>query len=210
MSEYKMIKEAANGELIEKKSRFIGSVYPVKDESEANAILEKIKKKYWDAKHNCYAYVIGSNGEISRCSDDGEPSGTAGRPILAVINGLEIRNVLVVVTRYFGGVLLGTGGLIRAYTECTQLAFDAAQIVTLCRGISYELVFDYNFLNPIKKCLAEYEIRITDTVYEDKVHILCAFPMGDDALNESILQALADITGGKTLAVKKGECEYEK
>ena len=123
MEQYKTVLEGGAGEIVEKKSRFIATVRPVKNEEEALAFLEEMRKKYWDARHNCYAYSIGKNREFTRCSDDGEPSGTAGRPMLDVILGEDIYNVAVVVTRYFGGVLLGTGGLVRAYSKAVHLFY---------------------------------------------------------------------------------------
>ena len=126
MEEYKIVYRGGEGEIVEKKSRFIATVCPVNSEEDAVEFIEKTKKKYWDARHNCHAFVIGERNEISRCSDDGEPSGTAGRPMLEVLLGEGIRNVAVVVTRYFGGVLLGTGGLVRAYTKGAKIAIDAA------------------------------------------------------------------------------------
>ena len=124
MEQYKTVLEGGTGEIIEKKSRFIATVRPVRNEEEALAFLEEMRKQYWDARHNCYAYSVGRNREYTRCSDDGEPSGTAGRPMLDVILGEDIYNVAVVVTRYFGGVLLGTGGLIRAYTNAAKEALS--------------------------------------------------------------------------------------
>lgn len=126
---YKTILEGGCGEITEKKSRFIATVRPVKTEEEALAFLEEMKKKYWDARHNCFVYSVGSNREYTRCSDDGEPSGTAGRPMLDVILGEDIYNVAVVVTRYFGGVLLGTGGLVRAYSRAVQEGLAASRII---------------------------------------------------------------------------------
>ena len=110
----KKIIKAGNGEFIDKKSRFIAYICNIESEEQAVKIISEIKKKYWDARHNCYAYILGDNNEVQRFSDDGEPSGTAGKPILEVITGNECSNCLCVVTRYFGGVLLGTGGLVRA------------------------------------------------------------------------------------------------
>jgi len=114
---YKTIVSYGEGEIVEKKSKFLCKIYPVHSEEEALAHIEQLKKQYWDARHNCYAYIIGKNSETVRCSDDGEPSGTAGRPMLEVLQKEELKDVLAVVTRYFGGVLLGTGGLVRAYTR---------------------------------------------------------------------------------------------
>ena len=109
LEKYKTVYEGGEGEIVEKKSRFIATVRPVQTEEEALAFIEEMKKKYWDARHNCYVYSVGKNREYTRCSDDGEPSGTAGRPMLDVILGEDIYNVAAVVTRYFGGILLGTG-----------------------------------------------------------------------------------------------------
>ena len=117
---YRIVYEGGEGEIIEKKSRFIATVRPIETEEEAIEFIAKMKKKYWDARHNCYAYVAGKNQELQRCSDDGEPNGTAGRPMLDVLLREEIHDAVVVVTRYFGGTLLGTGGLVRAYQKATQ------------------------------------------------------------------------------------------
>ena len=114
---YRVLLSGGEGEIVEKKSRFIATIRKCENEEEAVAFIEEMKKKYWDARHNCSAFIIGSRGELTRCSDDGEPSGTAGRPMLEVLTGSGIRNIAVVVTRYFGGTLLGTGGLVRAYTQ---------------------------------------------------------------------------------------------
>ena len=123
----------------EKKSRFIATVRLVEKEEDALAFIEEMKKKYWDARHNCYAYSIGEHREFTRCSDDGEPSGTAGRPMLDVILGEDIYNVAVVVTRYFGGVLLGTGGLVRAYSGAVQAGLGASKVIEKHHGISWRL-----------------------------------------------------------------------
>ena len=129
LEKYKTVYEGGEGEIVEKKSRFIATVRPVKTEEEALAFIEEMKKKYWDARHNCYVYSVGKNREYTRCSDDGEPSGTAGRPMLDVILGEDIYNVAAVVTRYFGGILLGTGGLVRAYSRSLQEGLAAIRIV---------------------------------------------------------------------------------
>ena len=117
---YRVLLSGGEGEYVEKKSRFIATLRACESEEEAVRFIEEMKKKYWDARHNCSAFVIGSRAELTRCSDDGEPSGTAGRPMLEVLTGEGIRNAAVVVTRYFGGVLLGTGGLVRAYTQAVK------------------------------------------------------------------------------------------
>ena len=128
LSQYKTVYCGGEAEIIEKKSRFIATVRPVKSEEEAIAFIESMKKKYWNATHNCSAYVIGEHFQIQRCSDDGEPSGTAGKPMLDVLLGEEIHDVVVVVTRYFGGTLLGTGGLVRAYSSSTKEGLLASKV----------------------------------------------------------------------------------
>ena len=127
-----------NGEIVEKKSRFIATVRPVETEEEALAFIEEMKKKYWDARHNCWAYVLGERQELLRCSDDGEPPQTAGRPMMDVLTGAGLTNTAAVVTRYFGGTLLGTGGLVRAYSAAVQEGLKNSRIITKCRGRASE------------------------------------------------------------------------
>ena len=132
LSKFHTVYEGGEAEIIEKKSRFIATVLPVTCEEEALEFIESMKKKYWNATHNCYAYVIGERFETQRCSDDGEPQGTAGKPMLDVLLGEEIHNTAVVVTRYFGGTLLGTGGLVRAYSGAVKAGLEAS--ISLDRG----------------------------------------------------------------------------
>ena len=124
LESYKTLLEGGTAEIVEKKSRFIATVRLVESEEEALTFIEEMKKKYWDARHNCYVYSVGMNREYTRCSDDGEPSGTAGRPMLDVLKGSGSTNILVTVTRWFGGTLLGTGGLVHAYKDCTKAALE--------------------------------------------------------------------------------------
>ena len=134
MQTYKILLKGGQGEIVEKKSRFIATIEPVSTEEEAAAFIELTKKKYWDARHNCTAMIIGRHGEITRCSDDGEPSGTAGRPMLEVLTGEGLHNIVVVVTRYFGGTLLGTGGLVRAYSQAVKEGLCNCEIGILAEG----------------------------------------------------------------------------
>ena len=157
---YKIVIEGGEGEYVEKKSRFIATVQPVESEEEAITFIDGVKKKYWDARHNCSAFVIGSKNEITRCSDDGEPSGTAGRPMLEVLLGQEVHNVAVVVTRYFGGVLLGTGGLVRAYTKAVQEGLANSQIATLAYGTGVKIETDYNGIGKIQYILGKAGVTI--------------------------------------------------
>lgn len=164
------------GELVEKKSRFIATVRPVETEEEAVSFINETKKKYWDARHNCSAFVIGKNQELTRCSDDGEPAGTAGRPMLDVLLKEGIHNTAVVVTRYFGGVLLGTGGLVRAYQGAVQKGLDAAVIVEKFDGQILFITTDYTGLGKIQYLLAQEDITVMDTTYADNVVIKAVIP----------------------------------
>ncbi|WP_035789478.1 YigZ family protein [Butyrivibrio sp. XBB1001] len=166
---YKIITSEGTGEIVEKKSRFIANVFSVESQQDAEAKIAEISKKYWDAKHNCYAYVIGPNGENTKCSDNGEPSGTAGKPILEVINGAELTNTLIIVTRYFGGVLLGTGGLVRAYTQSAQAGLAASEIGVMTYAQKLTLTVGYNMINNVQYYLSQNEIPIADSRYEADV-----------------------------------------
>ena len=161
----KVITSNGTGEIVEKKSRFIGNVFAVGSVKEAEEKIAEISKKYWDARHNCYAYVIGENGENTKCSDNGEPSGTAGKPILEVINGAGITNVLIIVTRYFGGVLLGTGGLVRAYTQAAQAGIAASGVGELVYSQKLTLTVAYDKVNTIQYFLGQKSITIQDSRY---------------------------------------------
>ncbi len=205
MCDVKIVIEGATGEIIEKKSRFIASIRPVNDESEAVAFIEEIKKKYWDARHNCSAFVIGEHNELTRCSDDGEPSGTAGRPMLEVLLGEEVHNVAVVVTRYFGGVLLGTGGLVRAYQAAVKEGLSEARIALQRKGMIYALTMDYNEWGRVQSYLASNGINIESTDYSDKVFAKVIAPFSD---KDKIAKQLIEITNGKIKIDEIGECQY--
>ncbi len=167
MEEYLMVEAPGQGEIVEKKSRFIANVFSVRNEEEALAYIEEIKKKYWDARHHCYAFVIGKNNEIQRFSDDGEPQGTAGKPILEVLAKGNIHNTLIVVTRYFGGTLLGTGGLVRAYGQSAKAGIENAKVVRVCDGVSFQLNCDYNSIGKIKYIMAQRNIMAEEEYGED-------------------------------------------
>ena len=186
---YKTVLEGGTGEITEKKSRFIATVRPVKTEEEALAFLEEMKKKYWDARHNCFVYSVGLNREYTRCSDDGEPSGTAGRPMLDVILGEDIYNVAVVVTRYFGGVLLGTGGLVRAYSKAVQEGLAASRIIEKRRGIALKVTTDYTGIDKIQYIAGERNIPILNSEYTDKVVLELLIPSEDvDAVQKAVTE----------------------
>lgn len=205
MCDVKIVIEGAVGEIIEKKSRFIATIRPVNDESEAVAFIEEMKKKYWDARHNCSAFVIGEHNELTRCSDDGEPSGTAGRPMLEVLLGAEVHNVAVVVTRYFGGVLLGTGGLVRAYQAAVKEGLAAARIAVQRKGMIYALTMDYNEWGRVQSYLAGNAYNIEGTDYSDKVFSKVIIPITD---KEQAYKQLIELTNGKLRIDEIGECQY--
>ena len=171
LPEYKTVYRGGEGEITEKKSRFIANVVPVSSEEEAEEFIESMKKKYWDARHNCYAYIIGERGEIKRFSDDGEPGGTAGKPILEVLSGEGVTNAAIVVTRYFGGTLLGTGGLVRAYGAAAKAGLSASAVINKIPGMRLSITTDYTGLGKIQYLLGQRGITVLDTVYTDKVEM---------------------------------------
>lgn len=168
--------KGGQGEITEKKSRFIATVRPVESEDEAVSFINETKKKYWDARHNCSAFVIGKRQELTRCSDDGEPAGTAGRPMLDVLLKENIHNVAVVVTRYFGGVLLGTGGLVRAYQQATKAGLSASEIIEKKDGAVLFIRTDYTGIGRLQYLLAQEKITVMDTAYEADVLVKAVIP----------------------------------
>ena len=176
---YKIVYEGADGELVEKKSRFIAQIRPVASEEEAFAFIEEVRKKYWDARHNCSAFVIGKRQELTRCSDDGEPAGTAGRPMLDVLLKENIHNAAIVVTRYFGGVLLGTGGLVRAYQQATKAGLSASEIIEKKDGAVLFIRTDYTGIGRLQYLFAQEKITVMDTAYEADVLVKAVIPEND-------------------------------
>ena len=169
---FKTISNNTTAEIIEKKSKFIANLFYVESVEEAENKIKEVKKKYFDARHNCYAYSIFSeNGIINRCSDDGEPSGTAGAPMLNIINSKELTNILVIVTRYFGGILLGTGGLVRAYTSSMQEALKKIVEVKKEQGLEVRIISTYQDLEKIKYYLNQKDIKIANIEYLENVEI---------------------------------------
>lgn len=169
MEKFKTIKTNAIVEIEEKRSRFIGSAFYVENEEEAERIIKDIKKKYYDARHNCFAYIINNGNVTKRFSDDGEPSGTAGSPILNVLEKNELYNVLVIVTRYFGGILLGAGGLVRAYTEAAVKAIEKAEIVEQENGFELEIWISYQDMEKLKYYCDKNNINIIKWEYEENI-----------------------------------------
>ena len=171
--------KGGQGEITEKKSRFIATVRPVESEDEAVSFINETKKKYWDARHNCSALVIGKRQELTRCSDDGEPAGTAGRPMLDVLLKENIHNAAVVVTRYFGGVLLGTGGLVRAYQQATKAGLSASEIIEKKDGAVLFIRTDYTGIGRLQYLFAQEKITVMDTAYEADVLVKAVIPEND-------------------------------
>lgn len=205
--DYKTVYQGANAEIVEKKSRFIADVFPVSSEEEAMECLEKIKKQYWDARHHCWAYVIREERTLERCSDDGEPSGTAGKPILEVIKGSQIENALVVVTRYFGGTLLGTGGLVRAYTAASREGLSHSMIITKIHGFKLKIRTDYTGLGKIQYILGQRGLSIMDTDYSDTVELTVLVPGQEE---RAIISEITEGTNGKSEMSRAGECWFAK
>ncbi|NLW25121.1 MAG: YigZ family protein [Clostridia bacterium] len=179
MIEYKTLAKAGSDEIIIEKSRFIGYCAPVSSEEEALEFIEKIKKKHYDATHNVFAYVVGLDNNIQRYNDDGEPSGTAGVPILEVIKKEDLRNVVIVVTRYFGGIKLGTGGLIRAYTKGAKIALDAGIIIKKKLHKIFELEIAYTLLGKVENELNQHGYTIKEIIYDELVHIFIYVPIDE-------------------------------
>lgn len=193
---YRILLSGGEGEIIEKKSRFIATIKPVETEEEAAAFIESLKKKYWDATHNCSAFVIGKKAELTRCSDDGEPSGTAGRPMLEVLLGEEIRNIAVVVTRYFGGTLLGTGGLVRAYQGAVKAGLLACETGIMHYGTRLIIDTDYNGIGKIQYLLGQKGIVPEDTEYTDKVTIRVLIP---NETVSALKKEITEVTGARAV-----------
>ena len=193
-SKTKVLIEGGQGEIMEKKSRFIADVRKVDSEEEATAFIEEIKKKYWDARHHCSAFVIGQKGQLTRCSDDGEPSGTAGRPMLEVLLGEGICDIAVVVTRYFGGVLLGTGGLVRAYSAAVKEGLKNCVTGYRRLGTEIEVQTDYTGLGKLQYLLASRQISPIGEEYGADVKLRLLIP-AEEA--EDLRAELTDALNGR-------------
>jgi len=202
LSRYKTVKQLGIDEIVIKKSRFIGHAKPVATEEEAVQFIESIKKEHWSATHNCSAYMIGERDEIQKQSDDGEPSGTAGKPILEVIKNQGLKNVAVVVTRYFGGIMLGAGGLIRAYTDGAVAGLAAAVPVyqVLHKEVSIEI--DYTWHGKVENELRNRDTMMGETMFTDKVTLTC-LPLAEEA--ESFIAWMTDVTQGKAVIIPGAE-----
>lgn len=181
---YKILYEGGESEIVVKKSRFIATTRPVHSEEEANVFIAELRKKYWDASHNCPAYTIGRNHELTRCSDDGEPAQTAGRPMLNVLLGEDVHDMCVVVTRYFGGTLLGTGGLVRAYSDAVKEGLENSVVVEKNRGFRMTVKTDYTGVGKIQYVTNQMGITVLDSIYTDKVEFQFLVPVDEYAALE--------------------------
>lgn len=201
MTEYKTVGNQASDEFVEKRSRFIGYVCPVKTVEQANEFISKIKQKHWDAKHNVYAYIL-KDGNIKRYSDDGEPQGTAGVPVLDVLEKSGVVDTCVVVTRYFGGILLGGGGLVRAYSHSAKIALDAGEIITmsLCSLMCAEC--DYTFYGKLSLIIAQQGGTVINSDFTDKVKVEYTVK---NELEENLTSAIFEASNGKVMPIKTGE-----
>ncbi|MBP3422123.1 MAG: YigZ family protein [Lachnospiraceae bacterium] len=193
------------GEVVEKKSRFIATVAAVSTKEEAEEFVASMKKKYWDARHNCSAYIIADTVDILHSSDDGEPSGTAGKPMLEILLNEGIKNVCVVVTRYFGGTLLGTGGLVRAYQAAVKEGIANSILIEKKKGISADITVDYNDIGKLQYFFANNGVEILDNIYEEQVVMKLLIPSES---KKALEEKLVDITNGKTVLDHPEEVYY--
>ena len=201
----RILLSGGSGQIEEKKSVFIANIARADSEEEATAFIETMKKKYWDARHNCSAFVIGERGELTRCSDDGAPSGTAGRPMLEVLLRENIKNIVVVVTRYFGGTLLGTGGLVRAYTQAVKEGLNDCKIGVLRMGVPLALTTDYNGIGKILYLLSAMGLTPKDSDYGEKVTLQVLVPVEE---KDRLVRDITEATAGKTEILQENPISY--
>jgi len=192
MKSYNTIEENVTIEIIEKKSRFIGNLFLVTDEKEVGQILTTLRVQHKDAAHHCYGYII---GRAEGFSDDGEPSGTAGKPILSTLRGSGLTNILMVVTRYFGGTLLGTGGLVRAYSDSTRTALEHATRVSLVSGYKLSIHIEYSDLKKLQYLLEQKSIKQLESTFTDKVNVVVELPENQLPMLEDLVRELTNGRG---------------
>ena len=202
---YKILYKGGSGELVEKKSRFIADLRPVASEEEALEYIEEIRKKYWDARHHCFAYIIGDRGQSARCSDDGEPSQTAGKPMMDVLGGEELHDVCAVVTRYFGGTLLGTGGLVRAYSGAVKEGIKNCVILEKKLAVRLNITTDYSGVGKIQYIAAQGGIDTLDTRYTDKAVFTFLVPIAEE---RRFTAQITEGTAGKAVIQRVDEVYY--
>ncbi len=196
LAEYKTILNTAEAEFEEKKSRFIANVRPVTCEEEALKFIEALRSKYWNASHNVYAYSINNGTLIQRYSDDGEPSGTAGVPTLEVIKRMGLQDAVVVVTRYFGGTLLGASGLIRAYSKSTSMGLEAAEIVTRKLCYNLNIIIEYTIFGRLQNMLISNNNIIKEIRYEQDVELCVLIEVGNE---EKLMKDIVEVSNGRAI-----------
>ena len=201
MTGYRTVKAFGQDEIVINKSRFIGWAAPCPDEAAALAFIAQAKARYKDARHHCYAYIIGANQGIMRYSDDGEPGGTAGLPIIETIKARGVTDVCVVVTRYFGGILLGTGGLTRAYREGCRIALNSAKVVDMIPSASYLAEVEYPLWDRVRHDMGERPVQITDVAFTDRVSFGFSVREEDE---KDVLDALTRLTNGRIDLIESG------
>lgn len=202
---FKTVYEGGTSEIIQNKSKFIANVIPIKTEEDAISFIEETKKKYRDANHNCYAYVLGEKDEIRRCSDDGEPAKTAGVPILDVLLLEKIHNTAIVVTRYFGGVLLGTGGLVRAYQGAAKEGLKSSVIIDKLYGEQLKVITDYYSIGKLQYIIASLNITTRNTIYTDTVELELLAPLvAMEQFNKEAMEA----TSGRVILIPLNPIYY--
>ena len=201
---YRTVRGYGEAEIVIKRSQFIGHAKSVETEEEAVAFIEEIKSRHKQATHNCSAYMVGERDQHQKASDDGEPSGTAGKPILEVIKHQQLKNVAVVVTRYFGGIMLGAGGLVRAYTDGAVAGLAAAGLVYKVLHTPVVLTFDYSLLGTIEYELRGRGIRYGDIEYTDKVTVRC---LPNESESARFIEWITDLTAGQT-QIRVNDSEY--
>ena len=202
---YLTVKSENQAEYIEKKSRFIGYVRSVETEADALAFIKAIRTKHYDATHNCYAYQVGEHNELQRSSDAGEPAGTAGRPILEVIKKSQLKNTCVVVTRYFGGILLGAGGLVRAYSRAAQDGIKSAGVVEKIPAAVISLTLDYPLWGKVENYLQNQSLTTKDIIYMEKITVPVLVPLTE---RDSFHKAVAELGNGQIQILDLAETDY--
>ncbi len=205
MEKYKTISKEGSGEVVEKKSRFLSFLMNVESEEAAEEFLSRFRKKYYDARHVCFAYILKGSPAVMRASDDGEPSGTAGKPLLELLMREGLSDCLIVVVRYFGGVLLGTGGLLRAYTEAGKAAAAAAECMEKIPAVMNFVKLDYTSAGRMPSILAELDLAAADIVYSD----VCEYTVPVPADKKNIFEKkITELTNGRILPEEGSKCYY--
>ncbi len=201
---WRVIAEEAEGAITEKRSRFIASLAPAATREEAEAFIERKKKQYWDARHNCYAYVL-ARGEETRYSDDGEPAQTAGRPMLEILQRERVTDAVVVVTRYFGGILLGTGGLMRAYQGAVKAGLEQCRLLELRRGCVLRIKTDYKNYGRIEYLLREHGLTPEGVSFDSGVELRVT---AEEEQKKLLAREIADATGGSAVVEAEGPVDF--